>query len=270
MRRDRAEIYRAEAKPMPDIAALLKANPWALLPVAVLLGALHALEPGHSKSMIAAFIVAIRGTMGQAVVLGLSAAIGHTIVVWVIALIGLRIGNDMIADHAEPYLLMLSGILIVAMAARMLWVLAGFGRRGQDHDHRHGHDHAHDHAHGHSHATPQEIAASYGGRTITTPMIAWFGFTGGLLPCPSAIAVLLISLQMKNAPLGMAMVLAFSLGLAMTMVSVGVLVAWGANKASKASSGRFDTWAAPLQKLSVCMVMAIGLFMTAKGWTGFR
>jgi nickel/cobalt transporter (NicO) family protein len=60
---------------MPDIAALLKAgaaNPWALLPVAVLLGALHALEPGHSKSMIAAFIVAIRGTMGQAVVLGLS------------------------------------------------------------------------------------------------------------------------------------------------------------------------------------------------------
>ena len=75
---------------MPDIASLIQsgtANVWLLLPVAIVLGGLHALEPGHSKSMMTAFIVAIHGTAAQAVLLALSATVGHTMVVWVLAIL---------------------------------------------------------------------------------------------------------------------------------------------------------------------------------------
>ena len=77
---------------MPDLAALIRegsTNLWLFVPSAVVLGALHGLEPGHSKTMMAAFIVAIRGTVGQAVLLGLSATVSHTAIVWVVALVAL-------------------------------------------------------------------------------------------------------------------------------------------------------------------------------------
>src|SRR5690348_3802166 len=92
---------------VPDIAAIIQSgasNPWLYLPLAVVLGALHALEPGHSKTMMAGFIVAVRGTPGQATLLGVSAAVGHTIVVWGLALLGLYLGDRMILDRAEPWL----------------------------------------------------------------------------------------------------------------------------------------------------------------------
>jgi nickel/cobalt transporter (NicO) family protein len=124
---------------MPDIAALITTgttNAWLFLPIAVLLGAFHALEPGHAKSIMAAFIVAIRGTPGQATVLGISAAIGHTIVVWVIAAIGLWLGDKLILDRAEPYLLLASGLLIMVLAGRLFGML----RADEHHEHVHPHD----------------------------------------------------------------------------------------------------------------------------------
>ena len=108
---------------MPDISTVIQngaANPWLYLPLAILLGALHALEPGHSKSLMAAFIVAIRGTPAQAVTLGVSAAIGHTIVVWALALLGLWFGSRMNFERIEPWLVLISGLLIVVLAARLL------------------------------------------------------------------------------------------------------------------------------------------------------
>src|SRR6185295_17050687 len=133
---------------MPDIAQLIQssaAHAWLYLPLAVVLGALHALEPGHAKSLMAAYIVSIRGTASQAAMLGLSAAAGHTIVVWALAILGLMLGNALIVEQAEPWLTLLSGFLVMALAARMLWGL----RRA--HAHKHGHSHDHDHAHDHPH-----------------------------------------------------------------------------------------------------------------------
>ena len=81
---------------MPNIETVIQsgaANAWLLLPTAVFLGALHALEPGHSKSMMTAFIVAIQGTAAQAALLAMLATVGHTIVVWVLALIAWYLGN---------------------------------------------------------------------------------------------------------------------------------------------------------------------------------
>ena len=209
---------------MPDLQNIIEfgaANPWLYLPAAVLLGALHALEPGHSKSLMAAFIIAIRGTAFQGVILGLSAAIGHTIIVWALALAGFWLGDRMILDQAEPWLLIVSGILIIGLALR----LAGFTLGAMAQGEAHGHGHEHDHGDGHSHAhEPQdahaaghgrEVAEKYAGRRdVTSGEIAWFGFTGGLLPCPAAIAVLIVCLQLQRYGLGIAMVGAFSAGLA--------------------------------------------------------
>lgn len=266
----------------PDISSIIQngtANPWLLLPAAVGLGALHALEPGHSKALMAGFIVAIRGTTAQAWLLGLSAAVGHTIIVWALALVGLYLGDKLIAERAEPWLLLLSGLLIVAMAIRML--LAGRPRATHgSHDHHHDHPHDHSHGghghgkhthgghnhsgHGHQHTSPEDLARTYQGRTVSMGEVAWFGFTGGLLPCPSAIAVLLVCLHLKAVGLGIAMVAAFSVGLAATLITVGVVAAWGTGRAAQAWSG-FDRWAERLPFLSGCLVLLIGLAFTFRG-----
>jgi nickel/cobalt exporter len=248
---------------MPDLTAIIQgstAHAWLYLPVAVLLGAAHALEPGHAKSLMAAYIVAIRGTASQAALLAISATVGHTIVVWGLALAALAIGERYIVDQAEPWLTALSGILIVLLALRMFWALRSQRRHG--HDHRQGHDHVHDHArHGHTHEPP--VVRS----NVTTSQIIWFGFTGGLMPCPSAIAVLLICVQLKAFGLGVAMVAAFSLGIGLTLIAIGLAVVWGSGKLTKAWPG-FDRLAKRLPYLSAGIVMAVGLVMTIAGLHG--
>ena len=102
------------------------ANAWLFIPSAILLGSLHGLEPGHSKTMMAAFIVAIRGTVAQAVLLGLSATLSPTAVVWVIALGGMYFGQKWDAETSEPYLQVASAVLIVAVA---VWIRLGLLRR---------------------------------------------------------------------------------------------------------------------------------------------
>ena len=300
---------------MPDLAEVIRAgaaNPWFYLPIAVALGALHALEPGHSKSLMAAFIVAIRGTAAQAVMLGVSAAVGHTIVVWGLALIGLSIGDALVLERAEPWLILVSGLMVVALGVRLLVTIARGGSScGHDHGHAH-HDHGHTHHdHGHDHppsgdplaalagggtlslseATPtghvhgpdcahhghdgdedahaaahaRDIESRWAGRTHVTPgEIVWFGFTGGLLPCPAAIAVLLICLQLKAVSLGLAMVGAFSLGLAATLVAVGLVAAWGTRRAAAGWSG-FGRIADRLPFLSGALVTALGIATALRG-----
>ena len=261
---------------MADIATIIQggaANPWLYLPAAVLLGALHALEPGHSKSLMAAFIVAIRGTAQQAVLLGISAAIGHTIIVWGLALLGMYLGDKLIVEKAEPWLILITGILIVLLAARLLGLIRKQAAAHHHHDHDHPHDHDHDHSHAHTEAPDhdaahaQDIEKKFAGRSnISNTEIAWFGFTGGLMPCPAAIAVLLICLQLKQFSLGVAMVAAFSVGLAITLVSVGVVAAWGTQHAAKSFNGPvFEKWAERLPYISGGLVMLLGLFITLRG-----
>jgi nickel/cobalt exporter len=120
-------------------AYLAHGNAWLFLPAAILLGALHGLEPGHSKTMMAAFIVAIRGTIGQAVMLGLSAAISHSLIIWALAAAALHFGNQWNAETVEPYLQLGSAVMILGLAGWMLWRT----RRDLREAEQHGHDHAH-------------------------------------------------------------------------------------------------------------------------------
>ena len=256
---------------MPDIISLVQthgANPWAYLPLAVLLGALHALEPGHSKSMMAAFVVATRGTAAQAALLGGSAALGHTLVVWALAAAGLWLGDALILDKAEPWLVLISGLMILALAWRIVVLFRHEHHEHEHQEHHHHHDH-HDHHHeerelSHAGEHEREIAQRFAGRQVGNGAIAWFGLTAGLMPCPSAVAVLLICLQTRAFTLGFGMVAGFSLGLAITLISVGVLAAWGTRKASEGWSG-FAGWAERLPYLSAALVGLIGVVVTIRG-----
>lgn len=121
-------------------------NLWLFIPTAILLGALHGLEPGHSKTLMAAFIVAIRGTIAQAVLLGVSAAISHSLIIWLLAGLALHYGNQWNSASLDAWLQLASAALILGLAGWMYW-----RTRRDIHDAGHHHHHGHDHDHGHSH-----------------------------------------------------------------------------------------------------------------------
>jgi len=114
---------------------------WLFIPTAILLGALHGLEPGHSKTMMAAFIVAVRGTVGQAVLLGLSAAFSHSLIIWGLAAVALKYGSQWNAETTEPYFQLVSAAIIAALALWMFWRTRHDTKAAAAHEHHaHGHD----------------------------------------------------------------------------------------------------------------------------------
>jgi nickel/cobalt exporter len=245
---------------------------WLFLPAAVLLGILHGLEPGHSKTMMAAFLIAIRGTVFQAVLLGLAAAFSHTLIIWVLAAAALHYGSHWDAATTEPYFQLASAALIVGLAAWMAWRTRRdlHAEAAHAHAHAHGHAHSHDHAHGefadaHEQAHAADLEHRFAGKTVTTGQIVLFGLTGGLLPCPAAFTILLVCLQVKRFSLGLAMVLAFSVGLAITLVTVGVLAAWSVRHAEKKFAG-LGAVARRLPYLSSGLLILMGLYIGLQGW----
>jgi len=259
---------------------------WWFIPSAIALGALHGLEPGHSKTMMAAFIIAVRGTVGQAVLLGLAATLSHTTIVWAVAMGGLYFGGHWNAVQSEPYLQLVSAALIAATA---LWMAYRTWLQGlpyaHDHDHAHGHGHGHGHGAAHTHGTStadaeqsmdaharahaQEIAQRFASGHATNGQILVFGLTGGLIPCPASITVLLLCLQLKQIALGATLVLSFSVGLALTMVASGVLAAWSVGQAKTRWSG-FGDWAAKAPYISTILMLVLAVWMAVGGWHGLQ
>jgi nickel/cobalt transporter (NicO) family protein len=285
---------------MPNFAELLQqggTHAWLYFPSAILLGALHGLEPGHSKTMMAAFIVAIRGSIKQAVLLGLAATLSHTAVVWLVAIGGMYLGQGLDSETTEPYFQLASAALIVAIALWMLWrtwrgermfrFQQGDDHHHHDHDHHH-HHHHHHHEHDHGHPDPKGLALSLEGyqdaheqahandirrrftnREVTTGQIIVFGLTGGLIPCPAAITVLLLCLQVKEVALGSLLVLCFSIGLAITLVTVGAAAAIGARQASNRWPW-LGTVARRAPYLSSLLIIGVGLYVGIHGWIGLN
>lgn len=288
---------------MGEFSTLLQqGNAWFFIPSAILLGVLHGLEPGHSKTMMAAFIIAIKGTIKQAVMLGLAATLSHTAVVWLIALGGMYISKAFTAQAVEPWLQFVSAIIILGTAFWMFWrtrqgeqswLAQTHHDDGHEHHDHHHHDHHHDHdgehhhhhhdhdhaalaglsegskeyqdAHERAHAT--DIQRRFAGKEVTNGQILLFGLTGGLIPCPAAITVLLICIQLKAFTLGATMVLCFSLGLALTLVTVGVGAAISVQQAAKRWSG-LNTLARKAPYFSSALITMVGLYMGIHGYMG--
>ncbi len=272
---------------MPPIAELIQqgaTNLWIFIPTAILLGALHGLEPGHSKTMMASFIIAVRGTMAQAALLGLCAALSHSLIVWALAAAALQFGNELIAEKAEPYFMLLSAVVVIGVS---IWMflrtrsdVSAAHAHGHDHEHDHGphdhdHDHDHDHEHEHEHddgdesyqdaherAHAEDIKRRFAGRSVSTGQIALFGLTGGLVPCPASVTILMICLHLKRFSLGFALVASFSLGLAISLVSVGVVAAWGAHHVGKRfGHGKFGDMARKMPYFSSALMGLVGALM---------
>jgi nickel/cobalt exporter len=199
-----------------------------LLAAAAGWGALHALSPGHGKSMVAAYLVGSRGTPRHAAILGVTVTITHTFAVFALGLITLFASQYVLPEDLYPWLGIASGISVVAVGFAVMrsrfrrWRSLRAFDRHHEHEHSgdsHHHDHSHSHSHSHSHAPPEG--------PITMRGLLALGISGGAVPCPSALVVLIAAISQHRVGLGMVLIGAFSVGLAATLTGVGLGVLYG-------------------------------------------
>ena len=196
-----------------DLGALL-----AALLVAMVLGALHAVGPGHGKAMVAAYLVGSRGTAAQAVVLGSTVTVTHTVGVYALGAVTLVAAQYILPERLYPILGVLSGVLVAAIGLGLLRI-RWKGLRAARHAAHEAHAHTHDHGDGpgqHRHERPVGLRG-----------LLALGISGGLLPCPTALVVLLAAVSFHNVLLGMLLVAAFSVGLAAVLTAIGLAFVLG-------------------------------------------
>jgi len=184
------------------------------LVVAAGLGAVHALEPGHGKTVVAAYLVGSRGTAWHALVLGLVVTASHTAGVYLLGAVTLYASRYIVPERLYPWLGVASGLTVAGLGIVL------FLRRYRGASRRHSHDHAHDdhhhHAHGHQHHHP--------GADVSLKELVALGVTGGIVPCPAALVVLLSALALGRLGFGLVLIVAFSVGLAAVLIAIGLLV----------------------------------------------
>jgi nickel/cobalt transporter (NicO) family protein len=236
--------------------------------IAAFWGAAHAFSPGHGKSIVAAYLVGSRGTPRHAVLLGLTVTVTHTIGVFALGLITLSLSAFVVPDQLYPWLNLVSALLIVAVGLSVLrWRVREWrgARRDSGHSHVHGHHHAghdHDHDHGHGHDRGCRCGVAEGDPSLSLRRLLGVGISGGLIPCPTALVVLLAAISLHRVGYGLILILAFSVGLAAAMTGIGLLAV-----TAKRAFGRVD-FEAPLLRLlpaiSALVVLGLGLAMTAR------
>ncbi|HYO98904.1 MAG TPA: sulfite exporter TauE/SafE family protein, partial [Pyrinomonadaceae bacterium] len=213
--------------------------------IAAALGALHAFSPGHGKTVVGAYLVGSRGTAKHAAFLGLTVTITHTAGVFALGLVTLFASQYIVPERLFPILGVVSGGIVLVMGLSLFTsrLLAALGLRSHDHGHTHGDEHAHEHTHdaAHSHAYEHThdgdpaLPHSHGGGRVHSHLppgtdgsrVTWrsllaLGISGGLLPCPSALVVLLSAISLHRVGYGMLLVVAFSVGLAGTLTAIGL------------------------------------------------
>lgn len=217
---------------------------WLYLPVAFVLGALHAMEPGHGKSLASAYLVAGKHTWKDAIVLGLATTFSHTAVVILLAVASLAFKNFFSQMQLERGVTAAGALLLVGVG---LWVAIRAAMTL-----RHGHEHGH-HGHGHSHGDHGHAGSLWA--------VAAIGISNGALPCPGALAALLVAISLGQVALGLVTVLTYSLGLALALAVVGILVVEAGRRAQKwLPSEKAMLW---LPLISGMLVMGTGIFLLA-------
>lgn len=242
-----------------------------VLGLAVVLGGLHALTPGHGKTLVAAYLIGSRGTVKDAVALGGIVTVTHTASVIVIGLLALLASHFIVPNVLAPVLEILSGLLVVYLGLRLLgsrWSAYRNGTEADSHHHHHHHHHPgddpphehphpHDHAHddGHHHHGPEQVKLSE---------LLTLGISGGLVPCPEALGIMLIAIGLNRIALGLGLVVAFSFGLAAILIIIGVLLV--RSKSLLDRMGQVGArWQTLLPVVSAVIVTLLGLGIMARG-----
>jgi nickel/cobalt transporter (NicO) family protein len=217
----------------------------ASLAAALFWGAAHALSPGHGKTIITAYLVGQRGTPRHAALLGLVVTVTHTIGVFALGAVTLALSQWIVPETLYPWLNLVSGLLVVGIGAAVL-------RSRLQHRRHHAHGHHHQHHH-HHHPTPD---------TLSMRSLLAVGVSGGLLPCPSALVVLLAAISLHRIAFGLVLIVAFSAGLALTITGIGLVAVLARSTFRRIG---FD---GPLVRLlpaaSALVILAAGLAMTLR------
>jgi ABC-type nickel/cobalt efflux system permease component RcnA len=208
--------------------------------VAAFWGAAHALTPGHGKALVAGYLVGSRGRPRHAVLLGATVTVTHTAGVFALGFVTLLLSRFVVPERLYPWLTLASGLLVVGVAASVFW-----NRWRHRRLHRGGHDHHHDHDHSH----PHDLRGLLG-----------IGVAAGLLPCPSALVVLLSAIALHRVGFGLALIVAFSLGLAATITSIGLLAVLAQRAFRRVA---FDgPLVRALPAVSALVILAVGIGIT--------
>ena len=260
--------------------------------VALAFGAVHALGPGHGKTVMAAYLVSTQGRRRDALALGTIVSLMHTLSVLALAGVLATVGKNLDASRLYPVLTLVAGGLVVTVGLRLVVrrlqarrvlhhhhdhhhepatprVLAAVGSQGgvavldapATHDH---HDHDHGHVHGpgtHTHELPPDV------RPLSRAGLVALGTSGGLFPSPSAVVVLLGAFTAGRAALGLALIGAFSIGLAATLVVVGLLLVAGRQRLS---GSRFAIRLPWLPVAGAAAIVVLGLVLVVQGVAQLR
>ena len=238
-----------QGTPRSRFTELIATNQWGILflltaaLVAAALGGLHALEPGHGKTIVAAYLVGSQGTAAHALLLGLIVTTTHTAGVYALGLITLYASKYIVPDRLYPWLGIGSGATVALLGLYMLrYRYAGHGHaqghhhhhcpRGHDegHGHSHSHNHVHhsEHSHPHEHHQHEHVHEHTHGfePQFSYKQLVMLGVTGGIIPCPAALVVLLSAVSLHRVAFGLYLILAFSLGLAAVLISIGLVTVY--------------------------------------------
>lgn len=218
------------------------------------MGALHALQPGHGKTLVAAYLVATGGTPRDAMTLAGIVTLTHTLSVYLLGMLTLLASEWFLPSRVIPVLAICSGLMVVAMGASMLWrstrrwtargfaPVAPFPISGGSHGHDHSHSHAFldDEAHARMHAREldQVFVERNGKKRVGVRQLLTLGISGGIAPCPDALAILLLSAGIGQAAFGMIAIVCFSIGLALVLVAFGIAVALVRPAMNRLAAGR--------------------------------
>jgi nickel/cobalt exporter len=264
----------ASAARMNDLSDVLARNlsdPLVLLGALLLaigLGALHALEPGHGKTLLAISLVGARATVPQAMILATALTVAHTIGVLAFGVIVLTLAQYIVPEALYPWIALLSGVFVAFLGARALSQEIGRRRGPHTHgDHGHSHAHGHDHhhhddggfseaVHAHSHLIPGTAPISFRSAVIAAS-------TGNVAPCPAALVVLLAAIATHRVGWGLVLIVAFSIGLALTLTLLGVAVVRGAAWLTRRP--QFDRFARYAPLVTGGAISIIGSVMIGEG-----
>lgn len=239
---------------------------WALsLPVVLLalglamaFGAGHALMPGHGKTIMAAYLVGSGGRALHAAQVGIAVAIMHTASVLALGLVVLLLAS-VAPERVYPWLTLASGLVVLALGAGMLRRRIRTRAAVDDHDHGpehhdHGPEHDHDHAPDHSHEP-------LGDRPLSRRSLSALALSGGILPSPTALVVLLSTVHANRAGFGLALILAFSVGMAATLTGIGLLALGSRELVRRRLRGRMGRL---LPVASATAIVGVGTFLVAR------
>jgi nickel/cobalt exporter len=241
------------------------------LAVAMGLGAFHALEPGHGKTLVAAYLVGSRGTFKHALLLGLIVTASHTAGVYLLGAATLYASQYIVPEQLYPWLGLVSGVMIIVLGSALLL------RRYRNSDglisHHHGHTHPHPH---HSHDQEHHHHGSHAHRhhepieNVSLKQLLALGISGGIVPCPAALVVLLSAVSMHRIGFGLVLIAAFSAGLAVVLITVGVLMVYARRFMSRFhGEGRVITRWLPMTSSAFIVLFGVGLTWQALVSAGF-